>query len=107
MSVLGGRMPGSVPLRLGRVSARVSPRTVLVVGLTALVTGVVAVLALAVGDFPLSPGEVVAALLGDDPVGSLLRGQGGNDTIFAGDGDDRLIGERRLPNQRTTLAMTA
>lgn len=60
MSVLSGRRV----LRVGRISARVSPRTVLVATVSALIAGVVGVLALTVGDYPLSPADVVAGLLG-------------------------------------------
>lgn len=60
MSVLGGRRP----VRMGPVSARVSPRTVLVGIVAALSAALVGVLALTVGDYPLSPLDVVAALLG-------------------------------------------
>lgn len=60
MSALGGR----VSVRVGPVSARVAPRTVLVACGAALAAGVVSVLALAAGDYPIAPADVVATLLG-------------------------------------------
>lgn len=78
MSVLPARMPrgrrsdARVPVRVGPLSARVSPRTVLVSALAVVLTSVVVVLALTAGDYPLSPGEVVAVLLGGGDAGARL-----------------------------------
>jgi len=58
--------PRALVLRRGRFSLRVRVRTVVVTAVIAAVTAMVAVLALSLGDLPLTPTQVLGALLGVD-----------------------------------------
>ena len=60
------------PIRLagGRVSTRIQPRPLIACGLLALATLAVAVVGVATGDFPVSPGAVLSALVGQGDPGT-------------------------------------